>query len=31
MHGDPNYSETKRLSADELAGFVEKVLLIVGH
>jgi wobble nucleotide-excising tRNase len=31
MHGDPHYSEGKRLSADELAGFIEKVLLIVGH
>ena len=31
MHGDPHYSEGKRLSADDLAGFVEKVLLIVGH
>ena len=31
MHGDPNYVQGKRLSSDELAGFVEKVLLIVGH
>ncbi|KWV49836.1 hypothetical protein AS156_15005 [Bradyrhizobium macuxiense] len=31
MHGDPNYIQGKRLSSDELAGFVEKTLLIVGR
>jgi wobble nucleotide-excising tRNase len=31
MHGDPHYVQGKRLSSDELAGFVEKTLLIVGH
>jgi wobble nucleotide-excising tRNase len=31
MHGDTHYVRGKRLSSDELAGFVEKTLAIVGH
>jgi wobble nucleotide-excising tRNase len=31
MHGESEYADTKPISEDELGGFVEKVLMIVGH